>query len=548
MNIIGYFHICQKDGWKKSFDLIFSSIKKSGLYNVTKEIRIGVVNDEKQVIPDERLKHSKFNIIFCKPSFEYERPTLIHMRNASENEENTLYWYCHTKGIKHFGTDIENNVIDWIKLLIYWNFTQWKLAINMLDKYDIYGCNKLYDKRYSKNIHYSGNFWWATSKHVKKLPKIINTYYCAPEDWICTKNNKMISIFSSNFQSGQHYCLPYTKSNYLLPSNFNIFAYQICNKDLESLSYEELIKHYFTYGKKENRIYSMPYNFDFIFYKNAYHETYKLSEYKLVNHWFKIGIYKNFKFNCKSNIIGYFHICQKDGWKKSFDLIFSYIKNSGLYDATNEIRIGIVNDTGIIEDDIIIHDPKFKIIFCNNSSQYERPTLYHMRNSSFNDLGNTLYWYCHSKGLRHFNTENENKIINWIELLSYWNFTQWKLAIKMLKNYNTYGCNALSSRVHYSGNFWWAKATHIQQLPSNIEDYYTAPEDWVCKKNDKMFNIFSSNIVHYNESYDKSNYEIPDDFDIDNYRNLNKDLKNLSYEELIPHYLYHGKKEGRSYK
>ena len=27
MNIIGYFHICQKEGWKRSFDMIFNKIK-----------------------------------------------------------------------------------------------------------------------------------------------------------------------------------------------------------------------------------------------------------------------------------------------------------------------------------------------------------------------------------------------------------------------------------------------------------------------------------------------------------------------------------------
>jgi hypothetical protein len=37
-NIIGYFHISQKEGWKKSFYLIFLVIKLNGLYYATKEI------------------------------------------------------------------------------------------------------------------------------------------------------------------------------------------------------------------------------------------------------------------------------------------------------------------------------------------------------------------------------------------------------------------------------------------------------------------------------------------------------------------------------
>lgn len=547
MNIIGYIHICQFEGWQKSFDILFSAIKKSGLYKVTKEIRIGIVNDSKSVIPDVRLKHSKFNIIFCKSSFLYERPTLIHMSDSSFKED-ALYWYCHTKGIKHFGTPFENNVIDWINLLVYWNITQWKLAVQMLNKYDTYGCNKLYDPRYSKNTHYSGNFWWAKSSHIKHLPKVIETYYCAPEDWVCTKNDKMLCIFSSNFESGHHYGKPYASSNYILPNNFNIYAYQICNSDLKHFSFSQLIEHFLTNGKNENRIYSMPPNFDFIFYRNAYEETYNLNYKKLVKHWFSKGVHQNLINNANKNIIGYFHICQKKGWKKSFDIIFSNIKDSGLYNSTKEIRIGIVNDKGKIEDNRRLKDPKFKILFCNLSSEYERPTLYHMKKNSLIDNSNSIYWYCHSKGIKHFNTPNEKRIIDWINLLCYWNFTHWKLAIRFLNNYDTYGCNAITTKVHYSGNFWWAKASHIQQLPDKIGDYYTGPEDWVCIKNDKMFNIFSSNVVHYNSCFPKEKYEIPDDFDMDTYRNLYKDLKNLTYEDLIPHYMYHGKNEGRRYK
>ena len=425
---------------------------------------------------------------------------------------------------------------------------QWKLALNMLEEYDTYGCNSMFDIRYSKNMHYSGNFWWATSNHIKKLPKIIESYYCAPEDWICTKNDKMISIFSSNFESGQHYNLNYDAFNYVLPINFNIYAYKYCNDDLKNLDYSQLIKHYLLYGKNENRICSMPMNFDFIFYKNAYFGNIKISDKKIVKHWFEKGKLKNLKYNLNRNIIGYFHIFQKEGWKKSFDLIFSKIKESNLYENTIEIRIGIVNDLKYIEDDERLKDKKIKIIFHKSSLEYERPTLYHMKESSYIDENNTLYWYCHTKGIRHFNTEKETYIIDWINLLSYWNFTKWKYAIYFLKEFDTYGCNAILNKIHYSGNFWWATSKHIQKLPFIIPDYYTAPENWVCTINNKMFNIFSCNINPYNNNFPKEIYDLPKDFNMFRYKKLNNDLKNLSMEEIIPHYIYHGKKEGRKYK
>ncbi len=67
-------------------------------------------------------------------------------------------------------------------------------------------------------------------------------------------------------------------------------------------------------------------------------------------------INNQYKFNKKvvmvnNKIIGYIHICQKGEWKRSFDIIFNSLQNSGLYDETSEIRCGILSDTGMIDYD-----------------------------------------------------------------------------------------------------------------------------------------------------------------------------------------------------
>jgi hypothetical protein len=250
------------------------------------------------------------------------------------------------------------------------------------------------------------------------------------------------------------------------------------------------------------------------------------------------------------NIVGYFHICQKKGWQKSFDLIFSKIKSSGLYNATIEINIGIVNNVGYVIDDIRLNDPKFKIILCNPEEEYERPTLYYMRIYADVYPADYCYWYVHSKGIRHWGGPSESFVIDWINFMLYWNIEKWKLAVKILETYDTYGCNAIG-RLHYSGNFWWTNASHLKHLPVHIGDYYTGPEDWICIKNDKMFNIYSSGLEghgHYNSNLSNDTYKIPYDFDIDAYYNLNKDIQHLGYEKIIDHYLKYGKFESRRYK
>ena len=213
-NIIGYIHICQKGDWQKSFRMLIDSIKKSGLYHNSSTIRLGIVNDVGALIPDVILSEYKFDIVHVGTSSDYERPTLLHMKKMAEeyDENNTLYYYLHTKGISHFTTPKELNVIDWINLMLYWNIEQWRLAVKTLHRteehqYDTYGCNDV-------GYHYSGNFWWATRDHIKKLPRTIAEYYTAPEDWIQIVRTNKFCVYNSGL-NGMHYHLRYPRELYV---------------------------------------------------------------------------------------------------------------------------------------------------------------------------------------------------------------------------------------------------------------------------------------------------------------------------------------------
>lgn len=206
-------------------------------------------------------------------------------------------------------------------------------------------------------------------------------------------------------------------------------------------------------------------------------------------------------------IIGYIHVCQKGEWKKSFSMLIDNIKKYGLYDNTTEIRLGVVNDNSSVIHDDILNDPKFKIVIIGKSEEYERPTLLHMRKMSEIDDEKTLYFYLHTKGISHFGTEKELPVIDWINLMLYWNIENWKLAIEKLQTYDTYGCN--DTKRHYSGNFWWAKREHILKLPKTIGPRYIAPEDWVQTVRDNKCNIYSSGLQgfgHYKRRFPRKKY------------------------------------------
>ena len=209
MEIIGYIHICQKGQWQRSLEMLLTCIKNSHLYENTKVIRLGIVNDNSVVINDDILQDDKFEIVYIGASEEYERPTLLHMRKMEDVDfDNTIYYYLHTKGIKHFGTPKELNVIDWINLMLYWNIEKWELAVEKLKQYDTYGCNDTYK-------HYSGNFWWAKKNHIQKLPKTIPEYYTAPEDWIQVVRTNKYCVYSSGHQGMGHYNVRFPREIYV---------------------------------------------------------------------------------------------------------------------------------------------------------------------------------------------------------------------------------------------------------------------------------------------------------------------------------------------
>ena len=208
MEIIGYIHICQKGQLKRSLEMLLECIKKSDLYKNTKVIRLGIVNDDAIIIDDEILKDPIFDIIYVGQSLEYERPTLLHMHKKSQEEINVNYFYLHTKGITHFSTEKEECIIDWIILMLYWNIEKWKLAIEKLTIYDTYGCNDV-------GYHYSGNFWWAKSSHISKLPNVIEPYYTAPEDWVQTIRINKYTVYNSGFQGMGHYYHTFPREKYI---------------------------------------------------------------------------------------------------------------------------------------------------------------------------------------------------------------------------------------------------------------------------------------------------------------------------------------------
>lgn len=100
-----------------------------------------------------------------------------------------MYWYAHTKGIRHWGTPTQEYIKVWLNVMEECNFKNWRWAVQVLSdkRADVYGC------LYMHHSYLSGNFWWASNEHVKTLPSTIEKHYSATEEWVLM-SNRVVTI------------------------------------------------------------------------------------------------------------------------------------------------------------------------------------------------------------------------------------------------------------------------------------------------------------------------------------------------------------------
>lgn len=92
----------------------------------------------------------------------------------------------------------------------YFTIIKWKDNIEYLKDYDCVGTNWQIDTFLGKKPHFSGNCWWATSKHINDLN---HEYLTTPsiydrEFWIgstyFTKSPKVKNLFDSGLNKINH--------------------------------------------------------------------------------------------------------------------------------------------------------------------------------------------------------------------------------------------------------------------------------------------------------------------------------------------------------
>lgn len=201
------------------------------------------------------------------------------------------------------------------------------------------------------------------------------------------------------------------------------------------------------------------------------------------------------------------------------------IEVNGLYDYCDKIFLvvnGNLNDLSLtMKPKYVIYNPHKDISHC------EFPTLDLIWNHSQKEDDLTVL-YLHTKGVT---KPNMQTVKDWTDYLTYFNVERWKDMINSLEENDAVGVNFGGNQndinehpstwgygkapLHFSGNFWWSKSSHIKTLKSpydfipdsNYFKWRVACEMWVCSNLEgKYHGLWHSNINHYTTLYPKELY------------------------------------------
>ena len=179
----------------------------------------------------------------------------------------------------------------------------------------------------------------------------------------------------------------------------------------------------------------------------------------------------------EEKIYVFWHICGINHWKDIAADQYKTMESSELLDRAEQVNVTFL---GKDRSEIVWLEDKSKKINVNNYSpnilHYERMCLNGLRDWS--EQNNGLVLYIHGKGVSR--TRQKRNVWGWRKMLEYFNVENHDRCTEEIKCLDVLGGNVCVAKnrslevpghcMHYSGNFWWSRASHVRKLPRIPED------------------------------------------------------------------------------
>lgn len=218
--IYGFYHVYAVNHWKDIVLEQFNDINKYGLLKATNKIYVSLVstNIDSDIAFLKKAIGDKLQIIYIgKDPKVYEYPALEYLYNLSLESSTSFYaYYFHTKGSSNCADSLRwyapqittlgkllSISADARRLMSYWNFQRWHLAVSVLQNgfADCYGTN--YTLQLPTKQYYAGNFWWAKSELIRSRKPFSledKQWRYAAETWLLDgMHNNFYNTYRLNF-------------------------------------------------------------------------------------------------------------------------------------------------------------------------------------------------------------------------------------------------------------------------------------------------------------------------------------------------------------
>ena len=170
-----YYHIYAVDGVESIIEEQLSLMKTH--FNFEHIINIGICLSEESVSIDNIYKlinkYNKSNqIVICNiknECNEFVTIDIIELHKPTFEDTDNIF-YLHTKGASKQNSDEYPKIERWRKMMQLYNIEYFKNVFEVFSSglYNTYGFF-LETVNDSKNVIYSGNFWWMTGEYAKTI-------------------------------------------------------------------------------------------------------------------------------------------------------------------------------------------------------------------------------------------------------------------------------------------------------------------------------------------------------------------------------------------
>jgi hypothetical protein len=174
-----FYHLYVDGHYEQPLEEHMSAMESSGLLYELEDFYVGLVGS-----PENRATAKKLvpGVVIAEADAGWEQVTLSALHHYSK-ENDRFVFYAHTKG----ACSNDDFAKRWRSAMTNATVTKWRECIEALESVDCSGPYWILSdepEHEEHNMFFAGNFWWATTDYLRRLPSLRYDNRFRAEGWI----------------------------------------------------------------------------------------------------------------------------------------------------------------------------------------------------------------------------------------------------------------------------------------------------------------------------------------------------------------------------